>query len=331
MRVVLRLALLASGCLALTACACSNKSHLTTADGRDRLYLVRTPSSWDGQSSLPVVLMLHGGGGDMDGTEESSRMTEAGTKAGYMVVYPEGVGKKVLGRRFGTWNAGVCCGTAMSEQVDDVAFIRTLIDTLVAERHADPKRIYVAGLSNGALMSGRLACELSDRIAAAGPVAGAHFDEGCQPGRSVPMFFIHGTADQCVPYAGGETCGGCFDRAIEELLDRPPEVHVSFPCEGPADAAAFWRARDQCTGEGVTTHPNPDTTCVTWGGCAGGAEVVACTVEGGGHTWPGGKFTCNPRKDYCKTYMETVGKISDFDANQALLEFFGRHARAATP
>ena len=322
-----RPAVRAAACLALTACACSNKSHLRTADGRDRLYLVRTPPEWDGQARLPVVLMLHGGGGDMDGTEASTGMTAAGLEAGFMVVYPEGVGKKVLGRRFATWNAGACCGTAMQEQVDDVAFIRALIDTLVEERRADPERIYVAGLSNGGLMSGRLACALADRIAAAGPVAGSYFDDTCQPSRPVPMFILHGTADQCVPFEGGATCGGCFDRALEEVLDRPPEVHVSFPCQGPAEAAAFWRAKDQCAGQGRTSQPAPDTTCVTYDGCAEDAEVVACTIAGGGHTWPGGKFTCNPRKDYCKTYKETVGTISAFDANRALLAFFARHRR----
>jgi len=316
---VLGLALLAS------AAGCSHERTLTTSDGRTRRYLVRAPEGWDQVTPLPVVLVFHGGGGDDKGAESSTGMTAAAHEAGYLVVYPQGVGKKLLGKRFGTWNAGACCGTALEEQVDDVAFVSELIDALAQDFVIDARRVYATGLSNGAFMVGRLACELSDRIAAVAPIAGVYFTEDCQPSQPVPIMIIHGTEDQCVDIAGGAQCGGCFTRAIEQTLETKSEVQDSFPCDSVTDAAAFWIARDGCEASPETTHPNPDTTCTRYPSCADGAEVRSCVVEGGGHTWPGSEYDCNPRRDLCQTYMETVGHISTWDANRAMLEFFGQH------
>ena len=106
-----------------------------------------------------------------------------------------------------TWNAGTCCGYAVSSNVDDAGFVRDLIDRLEANACVDRRRVYAAGMSNGAELSHRLACDLADRIRAIGPVAGVDVTTACAPARAVPMLEVHGTADQNVPFDGGLGCG----------------------------------------------------------------------------------------------------------------------------
>lgn len=312
------------------ATGCSGLSELQTADGRTRRYLLRAPAEQTPAAPRPLLLVFHGGGGNPEGAEDSTAMTEAALQAGYVVVYPEGVGKTVLGKLFGTWNAGECCGTAVEEQVDDVAFVDQLLDVLIAEHAVDPNRVYATGLSNGAFMVGRLACELSPRIAAIAPIAGVHFTAQCQPERPVPVMMIHGTEDACVPIEGGEMCGGCFSAALEENLDDPPDVQDDFACDALPEAAGFWAAHNACSGPSTETQVFEDVACVRQDGCADGSEVMRCVVQGGGHTWPGGNYNCNPRRDYCAASIKVVGSISAWDANAAMLDFFSRHTGTST-
>lgn len=320
---MLRRALLVLACL---SAACSNMSSLETADGRTRRFLLRSPADGDGTSLRPVVLVFHGGGGNPGDTEASTKMTEAALEAGYLVVYPEGLGKSVLGKQFGTWNAGECCGTAVKEQIDDVGFVAQLLDVLERDHGADPRRVYATGLSNGAFMVGRLACELSERITAVAPIAGVRFTESCRPVRPVPMLILHGTDDGCVPIEGGAQCGGCFSAALAENYDDPPEVQDEFPCDAVSDASDFWVGKNACAGPVQMSQPAQDTACVSYTGCQDGAEVRRCVIEGGGHTWPGGEYNCNPKRDYCQAYMKAVGRISDLDANAMILDFFSRQS-----
>src|SRR3972149_6035846 len=100
-------------------------------------------------------------------------------------------------------NGGHCCGEAAKNNVDDVGFVRALIDELATLINIDPGRVYATGFSNGAIMVYRLACELSDRIAAIGPVAATQIlddQEACHPGRSVPGLHFTGTAGRPPPF-----------------------------------------------------------------------------------------------------------------------------------
>jgi polyhydroxybutyrate depolymerase len=236
--------------------------------GRTREYRLYIPAHV--ASPAPVVLNLHGRKGTA--REQEPRLVEAAEREGFIVVSPQGIER--------SWNAGVGFGPAHDEGIDDVGFVRAVIADLdtASATPIDHRRVYATGLSNGGRMVHRLACEASDVIAAVASVAGPIADRDdttrafeCKPARAVPVMIIHGTADRCTPYAGGEG------------LDTHGNVAT------PATAAE-WAARDACTS--TTTHALGSTTCEVHRDCEGGAEVALCTIDGGGHVWPGGpKFT----------------------------------------
>ena len=200
--------------LSQAGCACTDEHTLRTADGRDRTYLVHTPEDLEGPA--PIVLVQHGGGGNAKGTREQLGFDALAEEHGFVAVYPNGIGKKFFGRLFGTWNSdNVCCGQAFDEQVDDVAFLSQLIDVVAAEHGGDAEHVFATGISNGGDMSHRLACELSERIDAIVPVGAPAIVDPCTPARPVPTMIIHGTADPCALYDGGEVCGGCCTQDIE--------------------------------------------------------------------------------------------------------------------
>ena len=192
----------------------------------------------------------------------------------------------------GQWNDGRLLAATLTWEADDVAFIRGLIGHLVDTGVSDPHRVYVTGFSNGGMMAYRLANELSDRIAAIAPVAGVTGVPTCTPSRPMPVIHFHGTADTLVPYNGSSTLG-----------------FIPVP-----DSFAQWAARDACTGDPVETFRNGDSHCSTYQQCAGGADVTLCTVDNGGHTWPGG------------TPVPTLGvTTTDLSATDAMWTFFEAH------
>lgn len=267
----------------------------------DRRYLVHIPPGHDPAVPTPVVLAFHGGGGNADGMAEFSGLSRKADSAGFIVVYPDGTGRlpRVL-----TFNAGDCCGQAAARNVDDVAFARTLLDDLATVVAVDPRRIYVTGMSNGAMMAYRLASELSDRIAAVAPVAGPMGTAACAPGRPVPLIHFHGDADEFAPFAGGR------GRGISGTLFRSVE-----------DSIAAWVEADGCSAEPEMTdlpdreHDGTRVRMERHGGGRDGAEVVLVVIEGGGHTWPGRE----PR-------LRTLGPSTrDISANDLMWEFFERH------
>jgi polyhydroxybutyrate depolymerase len=192
-------------------------------------------------------------------------------REGFIAVYPNGSGR--LQNHFLTWNAGNCCAWAYENQIDDVGFIRALIGQLKKDYAVDEKRIFVTGISNGGMMSYRLACELSDQIAAIGPVAGAQ-NIDCRPARPVSVIILHGTADLHVVYNGG---------APLRMVDvRNPRV------DRPVSAAvAFWVKRNGCADTPVKERKGK-VIIERYGDCAAGTAVALYTIQDEGHTWPGG-------------------------------------------
>ena len=132
-----------------------------------------------------------------------SGLNQKADQEGFLAVYPNGTG------RFSslTWNGGNCCGSAMQQRVDDVAFIDAVLDDLANVVNVDTKRVYATGISNGAIMAYRLASELSERIAAIAPVAGPMGTATCSPRRAVSVLHFHGTDDQFAPFNGGRGGG----------------------------------------------------------------------------------------------------------------------------
>lgn len=234
------------------------------AGGQTRTFLVHLPARIDRRQPAPLVLLFHGGGGTGAQLEGSARFTPVADREGVVAVYPDGLSR--------TWNAGRCCGPSAEQGVDDVGFVAALFDHLEQELCLDRRRLYATGMSNGAMLSHRLACALSDRVAAVAPVAGTDMTTACTPRRPVAVLQIHGTEDRHVPWAGGAGCG----------LDGP---FTSVPA-----TTAAWLGRNGCAaGAPLLIAEQGEGRCEVQGRCAAGAEVVLCTIAGAGHSWPGGE------------------------------------------
>ncbi len=297
--------------------------------GLDRKYLVHVPGSYDESKNASVVIALHGGGGNAADAPKYFGLNEKSDKEGFIVVYPEGIARTVFGRTLATWNAGRCCGLAMQKNVDDVGFMRAMLRKLKADFAVDGKRIYATGMSNGAQMAYRLACELSDEIAAIAPSGSQGTFDDCNPGRPVPVLHIQGKDDPCSLYEGG-TCGGCMAEFWREM--GIPVQDNDWECAPIPSYIDGWRTRNGCSEIANATFKNRGATCMTYGSCRQDADVILCVVEGMGHNWPGqtayGVETCerSPNGRTCKIWRERVGPLSqDIVANDALWEFFKEH------
>src|SRR5829696_4802659 len=271
-----------------------------TVGGRVRSYLLHVPPSPDRGKPMPVVIVLHGGGGNAEAMAETSGFTAKADEERFVVIYPNGSGR--LKDRLLTWNSGNCCGYAHENNVDDVSFIRALIGQVRQELNVDDRRIFVTGFSNGGMMSYRLACELSDTIAAVAPVAGALNYEKCDPVRPVSLVAFHGTADEHVLYEGGEP---------KRRVDRNPRTDRSV-----AEAIRYWVRRDQCA-EGVEQERRGGVIIEDYAGCRDGTGVRLYTLEGQGHVWPGGE----PRAGWADKSAAAVR------ATDARWEFFSSHPK----
>jgi polyhydroxybutyrate depolymerase len=227
-----------------------------TSSGVLRRYTVFRPLSLDLAQPAPLVIAIHGYTSNAADMETSTHFDGQATRAGFIVVYPEGLNS--------SWNAGACCG---HNSYDDVAFISELIDRMVSSNHVDAKRVFVTGLSNGGLMAQRLACDLSDRITAVASVSGGLVTNTCNPSRPISVLEMHGTADSIVPFAGGSTAGlGYFPSAIS-VMKR-------------------WAILDGCAASPIVSQ-NGITRTSTWRRCRGGAQVVLDAVLGADHSWFG--------------------------------------------
>lgn len=241
--------------------------------GRERTYIVETPAVADG-ARLPVVIVLHGGGGDASDAARMSGFSAKAAAEGFIVVYPNGTAQ-AFSRGHYTWNAGHCCGYAMRHHIDDVGFIRRLIDIVVARDNADPARIYVAGMSNGAMMAHRVGIELGTRIAAIAPVAGGLFGDETAPGAPVSALMINGALDQSIPLEGGRTRG-----RFAASWDGAPLMPGAYQEE-------FWAESNGCAA--ATESRLGASLVLRRYQCPEGREVARYIVEDGGHSWPGGE------------------------------------------
>ncbi|MFC5408632.1 alpha/beta hydrolase family esterase [Larkinella bovis] len=240
-----------------------------SVNGRNRSFVLNLPPDYyEKSASYPLVIGLHGFGGSASQFEEDYQFTQKANQASFLVVYPEGVASGgPLGLR--SWNAGGCCGYAQETQVDDVQFIRSLIDRLIANYRIDPKRVFVTGMSNGGMMAYRLACELSDKVAAIAAVSSTMIvAKPCQPGRAVPILHIHSLPDSKVPYRGGTGLGGYYFPPVDSVLN-------------------VWASLNGCQ-QAPTTVDRTGYTLQEWSGCVPKTAVQAYLTSDGGHAWPGG-------------------------------------------
>ena len=274
--------------------------------GLERAFIVHAPGLYDGTAPTALIINFHGGGGNAENQIGTALMNEKSDEAGFIVVYPNGISEpgKPDNR---TFNAGNCCGAARDTSVDDIGFVKKMLIELKSKFNIDTKRIYATGYSNGAMLSHRLACEMTDTIAAIASIAGGVQIPECNPSRPIAVLEFHGTDDRSVKYEGG-TCG-------------ISATGQSYSCKPVEDVMLSWAKRNSCNITPKITYDKGDTTCKTYSSCSNGVEVTLCTIEGGGHTWPGGAYY--PDK---LLFRKVVGKLTkDISANDMMWDFFKKH------
>ncbi len=276
------------GLFLVTAISCTKKNVSTHEPGRKstntimhdgikRMYHLYVPALYNPKNPAPLVFGLHGGGGKGNWMGKFTGLRPLADQHGFIAIYPNAVEKN--------WNDGrnLKDYRSMRENIDDVGFISALIDTVANQYAIDRKRVYVTGASNGAMMSFRLACELTDEITAIGPVIGSmgeNISKTCSPTRPIPVIIIGGTGDPLVPWNGGHV--HLFRKKLGRVL--------SF-----AETTRSWVEHNGCSpGPDISWLPDVDPEDGTrirkkvYSQCNQGVKVVLYEIMGGGHTWPGG-------------------------------------------
>ena len=243
---------------------------------RSRTYRVHVPASYRPEVPAPLLLALHGGGGSMDymGRDENYGLISLSERTGLVLVLPNGISRLRSGM-LATWNAGDCCGAARDEQVDDVGYIRRVLEQVQRQLSIDPQRIYATGMSNGAMMAYRLACELPGVFRAIAAVAGTDNTGSCTPAQPVSVLHIHARNDSHVLYEGGAGPDAVERSKITDFRSVPETV-------------TRWVERNSCPKTPQRVLEKDGAWCERYAPCAGGAQVQLCVTAAGGHSWPGG-------------------------------------------
>jgi polyhydroxybutyrate depolymerase len=270
-----------------------------TVDGVKRHHRIHVPTKYDPKKPAAVVLALHGAGMFGELMEAFTGLTKTADEHNFIVVYPNGTGV------FQTWNAGLFPGELSKNNADDAKYLGKVLDDVESVVTVDRKRVYAAGLSNGAMMCYRLASEMSDRIAAIAPVAGTMAIEKYAPKRPVSVVHFHGTKDDLVPFNGPskkkDTPKFMKFRSVNDTIMAC--VNANGCLEQPSETMI------------PMTADKIKVTRKDYGTCKDGSEVVLYVIENGGHTWPG--VTLAP------AFLGLSTK--NIDANEIMWEFFKKH------
>jgi polyhydroxybutyrate depolymerase len=246
---------------------------------RDRSYWVHLPPKAKMNSPLPVLFHLHGGGGSGKGTVRLTygRFNELADRDGFIVIYPDAIAKN--------WNDGRTEHVKPENiGVDDVGFIAAIIDRLKMEYPIDASRIFTTGMSNGGFMSTRLLCDRAD-LFRGGAILTATISDGyyqeCNPSQPVGVLLMNGTDDPIVPFDGGEI--RLFGRSRGSILSHDEFVN-------------YWKEKNSCKeklpSNSYTDDKPWDGTSVTirnFQECQPRGALKVYAIDGGGHTWPGGR------------------------------------------
>ena len=284
--------------LILTASMCFSIMDKTNgtivSSGVTRRYLLYVPKTYDQSKRTPLVISIHPAATWPAVEMNISGWNNLAEQHGFIVVYPAG-----SGAFFGGFSPGPHVWPMEDTLGRDVRFISDLIDKLEAEYNIDPQRIYANGMSNGGGMAFALSCKLSERIAALGAVAAAQGQSrDCGDSKPVPTVAFHGTADKFAPYLGGPS----------PIAPRP---FANIP-----DWTAHVAHRNQCKAGPSDTRITANVRRLTYTNCAENADVILYTIEGGGHTWPGGKHLAE----------WIAGRTTDdINASRVMWEFYVQH------
>lgn len=281
-------ALVVGGMAAAPVSAQPDPPGVLTFGGIPRTYVLHVPPG----PPNGLVLNLHGAG--MNGGQQAA-LTDYNAVAdrfGFVVAYPDGIDA--------TWADGRGASLPDRQGVDDVGFLAALIEQLRRDHGIPADHVFVTGMSAGGFMANRLVCERADLVSAIAPVAGTLGTAvPCTPSRPVSVMAVHGTADPVVPFDGGvmNGRGGTSDIVSASAL------------------AERWREMDRCPGPLVAGPADGgEVQQLTATGCAGDTEVMLVRINGGGHTWPAGRFSLP---------ADVVGPTSfAVDASSATAQFF---------
>ncbi|MFK5982807.1 MAG: PHB depolymerase family esterase [Flavobacteriaceae bacterium] len=278
----------------------SEQSNETISiDGRQREYIQFLPEGYGKENNMPIVFVLHGGTGSPKGMLNYVDYRALANTNKFILIYPKGIEKN--------WNDGRPTD-ANQLGVDDVNFIRKLIDKLVLNFSVNEAAVFVTGISNGGFMASRLGCELSDKIKAFAAVAATieanTIAPNCSPNTPISALYIHGTDDGIVPFNGGEMTKGDGGFITSHW-----------------EAIAKWNDNNNSSSNPIITNlpdiANDDTT-ITETKYQGNnnSEVISYVVDNGGHTWPGAAGGLD-------FFLGNTSK--DMDAKLMIWEFFERH------
>ncbi len=266
-----------------------------------RSFILHVPPSYGGDSPTPMVLNLHGLDGGAAQHADYSELPMKADEEGFILVTPQGVSTEFLTSRH--WNFL----RFIPGDPDDVLFIADLLDDIGSQLCIDDSRIFAAGVSNGAMMAIRLACDLSDRIAAIAPVAGVYFppwspdldaEADCISARPVPVVAFHGTADTIVPFEGGPVGLQGFPFNLRNI---------------ELDVMPAWAEHNGCDSGPTVQQVTERVTLVQYDACHADATVELYIIDGGRHVWPGAE------------------NDDEIRANDLMWEFFQLHSLAYLP
>lgn len=276
-----------------------------TIDGNIRSFVIYIPIGYNNAGKMPLIFAIHGGSGTPEGMINIANFKTIADRDKVVLVYPAGVQNN--------WNDG---RPTIPNQlgINDVLFFNQLCDYMINNYSVDGAKIYATGISNGGFMSSRLGCELSNRIAAiavdAATIEATTIAPNCNPGRSVPAIYIHGTTDPLVPFTGEQmTAGGT---AGGKILSHFQAIDKWITING---------CNTTPTIEELPNIANDGTTIKqrVYSGGTNGSEVVSYVVLNGGHTWPQGYQYLNEA---------IIGKTSqDMNACEVIWTFFKRFKR----
>lgn len=289
---------------------CVEQRETLLHDGLERHYLLHLPESYDETISYPLVVVFHGGGGNAENIQETTNFSKKADEEGFIVVYPEGKGK--LPYKLLTWNCGFCCGYALENNIDDVGYIRALVDHLEQTYSIDLKRIYATGISNGGIMSYQVGAALSDIFAAIAPVAaqiGGQASEAeklwriPEPKFPVSVLAFNGMNDSRVPYEGG----------------RPSDndTHV-YSWMSTNQSISFWVQQNDCNAFPKRNVSESGNIIIDiHSGGMNQTEVHLVTIVNGTHSWPGGQKGWKNGAEPCK----------EISATDMIWDFFKTHPK----
>jgi poly(3-hydroxybutyrate) depolymerase/CubicO group peptidase (beta-lactamase class C family) len=274
--------------------------------GRDRRYLLHAPEHDPSSPGLPLLVVLHGGGGSAEQVRENTGLADVGVRAGFVVVFVDGTGP--LREKLLTWNSGGIDVHAATYDVDDVGFLREVVHDVMKKVPIDARRVFAAGHSNGGMMCHRLARQAADVFRGIAVVAGAMNFTSEDQRVPIAALLIHGTADRHVLYRGGEPevstgrAGKRVDASVQSAVDYYVARNglLGYPVVKEEKDKAWGKLRVE---DYAKPRPGHDGAVL---------PVRVVTLEGGGHSWPGA--ATKPRL--------VADTPFPFDASLAIVEFF---------